>query len=232
MMTLFGYPLNTSSHWDFFISILPLILKGLVVTVEATILGFLVALALGLVFALLRRVPIRAVSWPTIFVIEFVRDTPLLVQLYFLYFVLPMYGVSMPAFVTGLLALGIQYSAYTSEVYRAGLDAVDSGQWEAAKALNLSTVRTYRDVVIPQAIPRVIPAMGNYLVSMIKDTPVLSAVTVLEMLSMAQMIGDRVFRYFVPLTTVGIFFLIVTLFASALVRFLERILPRQGIPLK
>lgn len=232
MITLFGHPLNTTTEWTFFISTLPIIFKGLIVTVEATVLGFLVALGLGLVFALLRRVPVRIVSWPTIFIIEFVRDTPLLVQLYFLYFVLPMYGVSMPAFVTGLLALGLQYSAYTSEVYRAGLDAVDRGQWEAAKALNLSTIRTYRDVVVPQAIPRVIPAMGNYLVSMIKDTPVLSAVTVLEMLSMAQMIGDRVFRYFVPLTTVGIFFLIITLFASGLVRFLERVLPRQGIPLK
>ena len=232
MMTLFGYPLNTTSEWAFFVSILPIILKGLIVTVEATIIGFAIALVLGLIFALLRRVPLRIISWPTAVVVEFVRDTPLLVQLYFLYFVLPMYGLRMPAFVTGMLALGIQYSAYTSEVYRGGLDAIDSGQWEAAKALNLSAVRTYRDIVIPQAIPRIVPAMGNYLVSMIKDTPVLSAVTVLEMLSMATMIGDRVFRYFVPLTTVGMMFLILTLISSVLVRLVERALPRQGIPLK
>lgn len=231
MMSLFGHPLDTSSTYSFFVSILPLIGRGLIVTVEATVLGFVLALVLGLVLALLRRAPFRIVSWPTIFVIEFVRDTPLLVQLYFLYFVLPIYGISMPAFVTGLLALGIQYSAYTSEVYRAGFDAVDRGQWEAARALNLSPMRTYRDIVIPQAIPRIVPAMGNYLVSMIKDTPVLSAVTVLEMLGMAQMIGDRVFRYFLPLTTVGIVFLIVTLIASTIVRYLERTLPRDGIKL-
>lgn len=232
MMSLFGHPIDTSSEWAFFLSSIPIILKGLIVTIEATVLGFIFALILGLVFALLRRVPSRIVSWPTAFVVEFVRDTPLLMQLYFLYFVLPNYGLRMPALVTGLLALGIQYSAYTSEVYRSGLDAIDRGQWEAAKALNLSAARTYRDIIVPQAIPRIVPAMGNYLVSMIKDTPVLSAVTVLEMLSISTMIGDRVFRYFVPLTIVGVMFLILTLIASAMVRYLERALPRQGIPLR
>jgi polar amino acid transport system permease protein len=214
------------------VSILPILLRGMIITIEATALGFLVALVLGLVFALLRAVPMRLVSWPTAFVIEFVRDTPLLVQLYFLYFVLPNFGIVLPAFLTGALALGVQYSAYTSEVYRAGLEAVPRGQWEASLALNMPAWLVYRDVVVPQAVPRVIPALGNYLVSMLKDTPILSAVTVLEMLNLATIIGDRTFRYLVPLSMVGGLFLVLTLFSSWLVRVLERRMPNDGIPLR
>lgn len=229
---MFGIHWDLSSNWAFAVSIIPILLRGMVITVEATALGFLVALVLGLVFALLRAVPLRVIAWPTAVVIEFVRDTPLLVQLYFLYFVLPNYGLVLPAFLTGALALGVQYSAYTSEVYRAGLEAVPRGQWEASLALNMPAWLTYRDVVVPQAVPRVIPALGNYLVSMLKDTPILSAVTVLEMLNLATIIGDRTFRYLVPLSMVGGLFLILTLFSSWLVRVVERRLPHDGIPLR
>lgn len=229
---LFGYHWDVSSTGAFIISILPILLTGLKVTIEATILGFILALILGLIFALLRTAPLRVISWPTAFVIEFLRDTPLLIQLYFLYYVLPDYGVVMSAFITGLLGLGLQYSAYTSEVYRAGLEAIPRGQWEAARALNLTTLRTYVDVVVPQAIPRIVPALANYLISIIKDTPILSAVTVLEILNVASIIGDRTFRYMIPLTLVGVIFLILTLISSAGVRFLESRLPKQGIPLK
>jgi polar amino acid transport system permease protein len=229
---MFGIHWDLSSNGAFAVSILPILLRGMIITIEATALGFGVALVLGLVFALLRTVPTRLVSWPTAFVIEFVRDTPLLVQLYFLYFVLPNFGIVLPAFLTGALALGVQYSAYTSEVYRAGLEAVPRGQWEASLALNMPTWLVYRDVVVPQAVPRVIPALGNYLVSMLKDTPILSAVTVLEMLNLATIIGDRTFRYLVPLSMVGGLFLVLTLFSSWLVRVLERRMPNDGIPLR
>lgn len=229
---LFGIHWNLTSNWSFFTSIIPILLIGMKVTVEATIFGFLIALTLGLVFALLRAIPLRIVSWPTAFVIEFVRDTPLLIQLYFLYYVLPDVGITLPALLTGVVTLGIQYSAYTSEVYRAGLQAVPKGQWEASRALNLSTMRIYRDVVIPQAIPRIVPALANYLVSIIKDTPILSAITVLEMLDVAKIVGDRTFRYMIPLSLVGILFLILTVIAAAGVRLLERYLPKAGIALK
>lgn len=229
---LFGIEWDTSTDIAFAISILPILLRGLWITLQATVLGFAIALSLGLVLALLRMVPLRIVSWPVSFFIEFVRDTPLLVQLYFLYFVLPEFGIVMPAFLTGALALGIQYSGYTAEVYRAGIEAIERGQWEAATALNMPTVLTYRHVVVPQAIPRIVPALGNYLVSMLKDTAILSAVTVLEMLNVATIIGDRTFRYFVPLTMVGGLFLVVTLLSSWLVRAVEHRLPKSGIPLR
>jgi len=230
---LFGYEWDTShGELAFAISILPMLLRGLVVTIQASLLGFFVAMVLGLLLAVLKSAPSRLVSWPAAFVTEFIRDTPLLVQLFFLYYVLPDYGIVLPAFLTGALALGIQYSAYTSEVYRAGIDAVERGQHEAAKALDLPPRRTFTHVVLPQAVPRVIPALGNYLVSIMKDVPVLSVVTVLEMLNVAKIIGDQTFNYLVPLSMVGGLYLIMTLVASALVRYLDVRLPKRGIPLR
>lgn len=229
---LFGFEWDTSTPLDFAISILPILLTGMVVTIQATLLGFAIALVLGLVFAVLKSAPSRLIAWPAKLVTEFIRDTPLLVQLFFLYYVLPEYGIVLPAFMTGALALGIQYSAYTSEVYRAGLEAVPRSQREAARALNLSAARTFSHIVVPQAIPRIVPAMGNYVVSMMKDVPVLSVVTVLEMLNVARIIGDRTFDYLIPLSMVGGLYLIMTLFASSLVRLLDTKLPKQGVPLK
>src|SRR5690606_10265847 len=157
---------------------------------------------------------------------------PLLVQLFFLYYVLPEYGLVLPAFMTGALALGIQYSAYMSEVYRAGLESVPPGQSEAARALELTPMRTFAVIILPQALPRIIPALGNYLISMMKDVPILSVVAVLEVLNVAKIIGDRTFNYIVPLSMVGGLYLLLTLLASAGIRALDQRLPKQGIPLR
>ncbi|MGV2100270.1 ectoine/hydroxyectoine ABC transporter permease subunit EhuD [Rhizobium sp. 21-4511-3d] len=229
---MYGYEWDTTTWLTYTSSILPIILIGLTVTLKAAAAGFAIALVLGLVFALLRRSRVIAISWATAFVVEFLRDTPLLVQLFFLYYVLPDFGVVLPAFLTGAIALGLQYAAYTSEVYRGGIEAVARGQWEAATALNLTRMQAYRDIIIPQAIPRIVPAMGNYLVAMIKETPVLSVVTVMEMMGLANMIGERTFEYLVPLTLVGLIFLLLTLICSAGLHRLQKALPKAGIPLR
>ncbi|HLU18427.1 MAG TPA: ectoine/hydroxyectoine ABC transporter permease subunit EhuD [Pusillimonas sp.] len=229
---LFGIEWDTSNDWIFAASILPILLRGMVVTIQATVVGFAVAAVLGLVLAGLKSARLRVISWPARAISEFLRDTPLLVQLFFLYYVLPEYGILLPAFLTGALALGLQYSAYMSEVYRAGIESVTHGQTEAARALDLSPLRTFTVVILPQAIPRIVPALGNYLVSIMKDVPVLSVVSVLEMLRVAQIIGDRSFHYVIPLSMVGVLYLIMTLVASAGVRYLDNRLPKQGLPLK
>ncbi|AMS44602.1 ectoine/hydroxyectoine ABC transporter permease subunit EhuD (plasmid) [Aminobacter sp. NyZ550] len=229
---LFGFEWDLTNPLNFAISILPILLVGMWVTIQATVLGFFVALVLGLFLAVLKSARSRFIAWPARLVTEFIRDTPLLVQLFFLYYVLPEYGIVLPAFMTGALALGIQYSAYTSEVYRAGIEAVGRDQREAARALNLSAANTFTHIVVPQAVPRIVPAMGNYLVSIMKDVPVLSVVTVLEMLNVAKIIGDRTFDYLVPLSLVGCLYLVMTLVASAGVRVLDTYLPKQGLPLK
>lgn len=214
--------------WSFALEILPTLGSALVITIQATVLGMLVAVTLGLALALLRRSRLALVSLPTAFVIEFVRSTPLLVQMYFLFYVLPLTGVQMSPLATGIVALGLHYATYCAEVYRAGIEAVPRGQLEAARALNMSPWRTAVGVVLPQAIPPVVPALGNYLVAMFKDTPLLSAITVVELLQQSKMIGSTTFRYTEPLTLVGVLFLALSLVAAWGVRGLETRLQRYG----
>lgn len=214
--------------WVYAWEIVPLLLRALVVTLQATAGGMLLAITLGLVLALLRRASLRWVSWPVALLIEFVRSTPLLVQLYFFYFLLPGMGLGMSALTTGILALGLHYAAYCAEVYRAGLESVPAGQREAAAALNLNAWQTARYVVLPQAIAPVVPALGNYLIAMFKDTPLLSAITVVEVLQEAKIIGSASFRYIEPITLVGILFLILSLGAAWLVRRVERAMRWPG----
>ncbi|SEJ63803.1 MULTISPECIES: ectoine/hydroxyectoine ABC transporter permease subunit EhuD [unclassified Achromobacter] len=214
--------------WSFALEILPTLGSALVITIQATVLGMLVAVTLGLVLAMLRRSRLRVVSLPAAFFIEFVRSTPLLVQMYFLFYVLPLTGVQMSPLMTGIVALGLHYATYCAEVYRAGIEAVPRGQWEAATALNMSRWRTAVGVVLPQAIPPVVPALGNYLVAMFKDTPLLSAITVVELLQQSKMIGSSTFRYTEPLTLVGLLFLALSLVAAWGVRGLEARLQRYG----
>lgn len=210
-----------SFDWDFALSILPDLARGMLVTVRATILGMIVALILGLVLALGRRAPTRWIAWPTRAVIEFVRSTPLLVQLFFIFFALPDWGIVLSGTVTLVTGLGIHYGTYCSEAYRAGIDAVPSGQWEASTALNLSTVTTWRSVILPQAIPTSIPALGNYFVAMFKDAPLGSTVTVVGILAVANTISSRTFQPMETFTMAGLLFLVVSIPAALFVRRLE-----------
>ncbi|GAA4619769.1 ectoine/hydroxyectoine ABC transporter permease subunit EhuD [Saccharopolyspora hordei] len=208
--------------WEFTGRVVPDVLRGLLVTFEATVLGSVVAFALGLLLALLRRSPIRAVSRATWLFIEFVRSTPLLVQLYFLFNVLPGIGLRFSSLATGVLGLGVHYACYAAEVYRAGIEGVPRGQWDAATALSLPSRRVWTSVVLPQAIPRVLPALGNCTISMFKETPLLLAIGVLDLVGAAQEAGSDAYRYVEPLTLAGICFLLLSYPASVLVRRVER----------
>lgn len=214
--------------WDFAFSIVPELLRGLWVTLEAVFFGMLLALVLGLIWTLARRSPRRALSYPVGSLVEFVRSTPLLVQLYFVFYVLPEFGLTLAPITAGILTLGLHYSCYTSEVYRAGIAALPRGQWEASHALNLSPWQTYRHVVLPQAIPPVVPVLGNYLIAMFKDTPVLSAITVLELLERATIVGKETFRFLEPLTMVGAIFLALSIASGYFVRWLSHRLQVSG----
>ena len=207
---------------DFALSIIPQLLKGLQVTVELTLLGFAIAVALGLVVAVIRRLRIPFLSRLCGGYVQFVRGTPLLVQAYTAFFVLPAYGLRFSAFVTGVIVMGINYSAYCAEVYRAGIEDVPPGQWEASTALSLPPSATWGRVILPQAVRSVTPVLGNYLVQMFKDSAVLSAITVFELLNAAQSIGSSSYRYVEPLTIAGLLFLLVSFPASHFFRTLER----------
>lgn len=209
--------------WAFALEIVPRIFQGMLVTIQATILGMILALALGLVFALGRRSSTRWIAWPTRAVIEFVRSTPLLVQLFFLFYAMATdLGLVMSAFVTLVVGLGVHYGTYCSEAYRAGIESVPKGQWEAATALNLSTATTWRSVVLPQAIPTATPALGNYFVAMFKDAPLGASITVVGVLSTAGSIASNTFRSLEPYTVAGLMFLAASVPAALFVRRLER----------
>ena len=214
--------------WDFALSILPTLLQGLQITLLATVLGVVVAAVLGLVFALLRRSPSRAVTRTTGFVVEFIRGTPLLVQLYFIFYVLPDVGLRLPALAAGVLGMGLHYAAYFAEVYRGGIEAVPRGQWEAARATNLTARQTWVHVVLPQAVPPMIPAMANYVLAMFKETPLLSAITVMELMGQARSVANSTYRYVEPITLVGVCFLIVSIISVVGLRWLERRFGRFG----
>jgi polar amino acid transport system permease protein len=212
--------------WSFTLEILPILAKAAIISIEATLIGFVLAAVLGLVLALL-RIAFPWTAWPISVLVELIRSTPLLIQIFFLYFVFPSFGLTLDAFTAGVLALGIHYAAYCSEVYRAGFDNIHRGQWEASTALNLSAWTTFKDIIIPQAIPPIVPALGNYLVALFKETPLLSAIAVLELMQTAKIIGSETFRYNEPITLVGIFFLIMSLVSAAFIRAAERMLNRR-----
>lgn len=211
----------TVFDWHYALQILPMLGQASIVTIEATLLSFGVAAILGLVFAILRMAPVAAVAVPVAMLVEAVRSTPLLIQVLFIYFGLPRFGIVIDALPAGVIARGLHYATYCSEVYRAGLQSVPRGQWEASIALNLSPADTMQKIIIPQAIPPVVPALGNYLIALFKDTPLLSAISVIELMQTAKVIGSTNFRYVEPVTLVGGFFLLFSLIAAAGVRRVE-----------
>ena len=214
--------------WQFVWQIMPTLIEGVKITILATVLGAVVAALIGLVIALARRSRNAAVLCSVGLAAEFIRGTPLLVQLYFLFYVLPDIGILMPPLVAGVIGIGLHYGTYVAEVYRAGIENVPRGQWEAAKACNMSIGATWRHIILPQAIPPMIPALANYFIAMFKETPLLSAITVLELMNQAKSVANSSYRYIEPMTLVGVFFLVISLCSVLLLRWLERRFGRIG----
>ncbi len=214
--------------WAFVQEILPVLGEGVVVTIQASLLGSLLSMTLGLLIAIARRSPKRWLARPVAFAANFVRGTPLLVQLYFLFYVLPDLGILLSPLAAGVIGLGVHYSTYTAEVYRSGIENLPTGQWEASKAVNLTPFQTWVYVVIPQAIPPMIPALANYFVAMFKETPLLSAITVLELMNQARSVANFSYRYLEPMTLVGVFFLAVSIPSVIVLRHLERRYAARG----
>ncbi len=208
-------------HLDVAVSVLPKLIEATGITIYVTVAAFLIALVLGLPLLLLRRSRYRLVARPVATVIEFIRSTPLLVQIYFFFFVLPDYGIVLSPVVTGIVAMSLHYGCYMSEVYRSGLDSIPHGQWDAATSLNFSRVAAYRHVILPQVVPRVIPAAGSFLVFMFKDSPLLAAITVHELMYVAVQHGMDNFQYLEPITMCGLIFLALSLGSTAVIRLIE-----------
>ncbi|MFZ1726816.1 MAG: ectoine/hydroxyectoine ABC transporter permease subunit EhuD [Albidovulum sp.] len=208
-------------RWDFTWEILPRLMWATVNTLIAAGAGYAIALVLGLVLALAQRTGWKVVTIPTREFVEFIRSTPLVLQIFFVFYVGPQFGIRLSPWTSGMIAIGLHYSAYLSEVYRAGIEAVPRGQWEACRAINMSTRNTYLRIIIPQALPPSIAGMGNYLVGILKDTPMLSVIGVAELMHTANAIGAENYRFLEPYTMVGVIFLAVSLPTAGLVRLFE-----------
>lgn len=208
-------------RWDFTFEILPRLLLATLNTLMAAGIGYAIALVLGLVFVLAQRTPYWVLTRTVRELVEFIRSTPLVLQIFFVFYVGPQFGIRLSPWTSGMIAIGLHYAAYLSEVYRGGIESVPKGQWEASKALNLSIRRTYSRIVIPQALPAALPGMGNYLVGIFKDTPMLSVIGVAELMHTANALGSETYRFLEPYTLVGVIFLMISLPTAAGLRAFE-----------
>ena len=215
----------------------PDLLRAAVVSVELTLLIMALSLVLGLVVALARMTRIKSLRTISTLYVEVIRGTPCLLQLIYIYYVLPALGIRFPAFTAGVIGLTINYAAYLSEVYRAGIQAVGKGQLEAAQALGMSRSLTMRLVILPQAFRIILPPLGNFFISLFKDTALVSTITVRELLYEGQLLSISTFQYFSILTIVGAIYLALCYPSSLAVRQLEHRLkvgyrPRRRVSLR
>jgi ectoine/hydroxyectoine ABC transporter permease protein EhuD len=213
-----------ASLFDFAGSVeyLPDLLKAAVTSVELTICVMVISLIVGLILALMRVSRSRVLRIISTVYVEAIRGTPCLLQLFYIYFVLPAFGVRLDPFPAGVAGLAVNYSAYLSEVYRAGSQAVPRGQLEASQALGMSRRRMMRLIILPQAIRVVVPPLGNYFISLFKDTSLVSIVTVKELMFTGQIIAATNFQYFTIFTIIGVIYFSLSYPSSLLVQYLER----------
>jgi His/Glu/Gln/Arg/opine family amino acid ABC transporter permease subunit len=199
------------------------LLAGLLLTIELTFVVIVLSLVFALLVALGGMSRIRPLQWLVKAYIEAIRGTPLLLQLVYIYYVLPEVGIRLNSFTAGVVALTLNYSAYISEVYRGGIQAISRGQHDAAAALGMTGALAMRRIILPQAIRLVIPSLGNYFISLFKDTALCSVVSIQEVLFTAQILAAQNFQYFTLYTVVGAMYFAVSFPAARLVGYLERV---------
>lgn len=210
------------------IEFLPILLKGAVITVEITFCSFVLSTVLGLLLALMRVSQIRIVSNAAATFINVIRGLPIIVQLFYIYFVLPDLGVQLSAFQAGFIGLGIAYSVYQAENFRAGIQAIDHGQIEAAQSIGMRGAMIMRRVVLPQAFRIALPPYGNTLVMMLKDSSLASTITVAEMTRAGQLIASSTFQNMTVFTLVALLYLALSLPLVYGLRRIERRLGSKG----
>ncbi|WP_341957726.1 ectoine/hydroxyectoine ABC transporter permease subunit EhuD [Pseudomonas sp. RC10] len=203
-------------------SIVPDLFDGLLVTVQVVILGFLLATLIGLLLAIAQRTRHTVIRRLSSAYLSFFRNTPLMVQLYVLFFALPLAGITLPAMSTGVIGLGLYYGSYIAEGFRGAIEGVPAGQWEAARALDFDATTTWRRIVLPQALKPMVPVLGNYLIGMFKETPLLAVISIPELFQAAKQIAGMSYRYNEPYTVMALMFLAISIPTSLLFKYFER----------
>jgi polar amino acid transport system permease protein len=201
---------------------MPILLQGAWLTILVTLGSLLLSTVLGLVWAVMRVSGIPLLANASAAIINLLRGIPIIVILFFLYFVMPDVGISLSALQAGILGLGIAYSAYQAENFRAGIEAVDHGQVEAARAMGMSWGLMMRRVVLPQAVKIVLPPYGNIMIMMLKDSSQASTITVAELALQGKMIATSTFQNATVFTLVALIYLVMCVPLILLVRHLEK----------
>jgi polar amino acid transport system permease protein len=201
---------------------LPILLQGAWLTVLVTAGSLVLSTLLGLVWAVMRVSGIPLLAHLAATIINLLRGIPIIVLLFFLYFVMPDFGIAMSAMQAGILGLGIAYSAYQAENFRAGIEAVDVGQLEAARAMGMGWPLMMRRVVLPQAVKIVLPPYGNIMIMMLKDSSQASTITVAELALQGKLIATSTFQNATVFTLVALMYLVMCVPLILLVRHLEK----------
>jgi len=201
---------------------IPFLLRGAVYTVQVSVLAIVFGLALGwlLGLAAVSGVPaLSAVSWAYV---QFIRGTPLLIQIFLIYFGLPAVGINLPAFWSGVIALGLNSGGFQAEIVRAGIESIDRGQTEAARSIGMSRFKTLVFILVPQTIRRVLPPVTNELITLTKSSSLLSAIAALELTHAGQLIIARTFAPFEIYAAVAVLYLALVAVLSRGSAFLEK----------
>lgn len=210
-----------SWEWDYALEILPKLLDGLRLTLIVTVIASVLALILGFLLGFARNRKIPFLGRAAVIYVQAVRNTPLLVQLYLFFFALPQFGISISPLASGVIVLGMHAASYMSEIYRAGIESIPREQWDACVALNLPTRKVWTRVILPQAIPPILPALGNSINEMLKLTSYTAAIGVVELFGQGLRVAELTYRYIVPFTMVGVLYLTMSVTVTILLRRLE-----------
>ncbi len=206
---------------DDMILFLPSLLRGAVVTITVSLLAFGLALIFGLatgIARISRIAPLRAVA---AFYIQFIRGTPLLLQLFFIYYVLPYAGIVLTPFVSGALGLTLNYAAYMAEVFRSGIQAIPKGQWEAGSSVGMSRRLLMQRIILPQAIRIIVPSLGNFFVSIFKDSALVSVITMRDLMFSGQLLASATYKHFEIFTMVAVIYFLISYPTAKLVEWIE-----------
>ena len=201
---------------------LHMLFKGAWITIQASLVARFCGLVLGIFVGAVRVAPfgpLRSIAAAYIYVI---RGTPLLIQLFLIYFGLPSLGLNLPAFTAGVIGLTINSSGYVGEIVRGGIEAVPKGQWEASKVLGLSYMHTMRFIILPQAIRNMLPAIGNEFVTLIKESSLLSTLAITELTMVGQQVRSVTYASFETFIIVGLIYLVMTSITSLALQYVEK----------
>lgn len=197
-------------------------IKGTLYTIILAIVGVLFGAILGSLLALMKLSPTRWLRWPASWYVEFVRGTPLLVQISIVFFGTQILGLNLSAFISGCIALSLNSAAYVAEIIRAGISAVNKGQTEAARSLGMTSGMSMRYIILPQAIKNILPALGNEFVSVIKESSIVSVIGVSELMFVTGVVQGASFKPFIPLVITSLIYFVLTFGLSRLLGVAER----------